>query len=228
LPDADIGIRAAISLVVMMISLIGGRIIPSFTRNWMAKQGIERRLPGQPTRSDQVVLAVTGASLLAWTAAPNWVLAGWLLAAAGCAQALRLSRWGGLRAARDPLVFILHVGYFWLPAGLLLLGASVVGTSIPRSAAIHALTAGAMATMILAVMTRAILGHTGRQLVASPQIVLIYGLIVLGAVLRVAAPLGFLDYRLGMESAAVAWAGAFVLFLAIFGPILFRRRLGEE
>jgi len=228
LPDADIGMRAAIALVVMMISLIGGRVIPSFTRNWMVKHGIERGLPGQPTRFDQAVLAVSGASLLAWTAAPNWVPAGWLLAAAGCVQLLRLSRWGGLHSARDPLVFILHVGYFWLPTGLLLLAASVVGMSIPRAAAIHALTAGAMATMILAVMTRAILGHTGRELVAGPPTVLAYGLITVGAALRVVAPVGLVDYKLGMEIAAVAWTGAFAVFLVTFGPILFRPRLGEK
>ncbi|HET9639254.1 MAG TPA: NnrS family protein [Allosphingosinicella sp.] len=228
LQDVDIGVRAGISLVVMMISLIGGRIIPSFTRNWMVKQGIVRRLPSQPTRFDLAVLAATAAGLLAWTASPDWAPAGLLVAAAGCAQALRLSRWGGLRCWRDPLVLILHVGYCWVPAGLLLLGASIAGTPIARSAAIHALTAGAMATMILAVMTRAILGHTGRELSASVQTTLIYILVTLGAVLRVAVALGFLHSSIGMEVAAVVWAGAFVLFLAVYGPILFQPRLGGE
>jgi uncharacterized protein involved in response to NO len=226
--DADLGVRAAISLVVMMISLIGGRIIPSFTRNWMVKRGLKLGLPMQPTRFDMVVLAASAAGLLAWTAIPDWAPAGALLIAAGCAQALRLARWGGLRSARDPLVLILHIGYFWVSAGLFLLGASILGTSVPRSAAIHALTAGAMATMILAVMTRAILGHTGRELAASLPTVFLYVLVTLGAVLRVAAALGILDYQIGMEVAAVAWAGAFVLFLANYGPILFRPRVGDE
>lgn len=228
LPDADVGIRAAISLVVMLISLIGGRIIPSFTRNWMAKQGIRLRLPTQPTRLDLAVLVTTAAALLTWTASPDSSLAGGLLIAAGCAQALRLSRWGGLSSVREPLVLILHVGYLWAPVGLLLLGASILGTSVPRSAAIHALTAGAMPTMILAVMTRAILGHTGRQLAANLPTVFIYALVTLGAALRVAAPFGILDYSVGMELASVAWAGAFVLFLATYGPILFRPSLGQE
>jgi uncharacterized protein involved in response to NO len=228
LDDTEVGVRAAIGLVVMMISLIGGRIIPSFTRNWMTKHGIKHRLPTQATPFDLGVLAVTASALLAWTATPNWVLAGGLLIAAGGAQVLRLSRWGGLRSARDPLVLILHIGYFWVPVGLLLLGASLLETRIPRSAAIHALTAGAMATMILAVMTRAILGHTGRELIASPQTVFIYVLVTAGAVFRVASPLGILDYTIGMEVAAVAWAGAFALFLVIYGPILFRPRVGED
>jgi uncharacterized protein involved in response to NO len=228
LRDADIGMRAAISLVVMMISLIGGRIVPSFTRNWMVKRGLTRRLPMQPTRFDLAVLAASAAALLAWTAAPDWKPTGWLLVAAGCAQAARLSRWGGLRSARDPLVLILHVGYFWVPAGLLLLGASIIGTWIPRSAAIHALTAGAMATMVLAVMTRAILGHTGRALAAGPLTIFLYLLVTAGAALRVAAPLGLFGYAIAMEMAGLLWAAAFLLFLAAYGPILFQPRLGEE
>ena len=112
LDDTDVGVRAAISLVVMMISLIGGRIIPSFTRNWMTKQGIKHHLPTQPTRFDLGVLAATAAGLMVWTASPNWIPVGGLLIVAGCAQALRLSRWGGLRSVRDPLVLILHIGYF--------------------------------------------------------------------------------------------------------------------
>lgn len=228
LRDPDIGIRAAISLIVMMISLIGGRIIPSFTRNWMAKHGLKRGLPGQPTRFDLAVLAVTAAGFLAWTAAPDWRPTGCLLVIVALAQAVRLSRWGGLRSVRDPLVLILHVGYMWIPVGLLMLGANILGMSVPRSAAIHALTAGAIATMILAVMTRAILGHTGRELVAGPSTTALYTLVTLGAVLRVITAFGLLDYTAGMEIAAILWAGAFVLFLAIFGPILFRPRLGGE
>jgi uncharacterized protein involved in response to NO len=228
LSDGDLGLRAAISLIVMLVSLIGGRIIPSFTRNWMTKRGVTTRLPAQPTWVDHGVLLVTGASLAAWTAAPDRSLAGGLLVAAACAQAFRLARWGGLRCVRDPLVFILHVGYSWISIGLLLLGAGILDPDIPRSAAIHALTAGAMATMILAVMTRAVLGHTGRQLTASPQTVVMYVLVTVGAVLRVAAPFGIFDYGTGMVAAAAAWAGAFILFLAIYGPLLFAPREAEE
>lgn len=226
--DTDIGMRGAIALIVMMISLVGGRIVPSFTRNWMTRQGLTRRLPAQPTRFDVAVLAASAAALLAWTAAPDWMPTGWLLVAAGCAQGLRLSRWGGISTARDPIVLILHVGYFWVPAGLLLLGASILGTSVPRSAAIHALTAGAMSTMILAVMTRATLGHTGRELAADSTTTLLYCLVTFGAALRVAVALGWFDYSIGLDVAGVAWAGAFVVFLIAFGPILFRPRLGEE
>ena len=226
--DADLGVRGAIALVVMMISLVGGRIVPSFTRNWLQKQGQKRSLPTQPNRIDLLVLAVSAVALISWIASPFSLFAGGLLLAAAAAQMARLARWSGLRAVRDPLVFILHVGYAWIPVGLALLGASVLGADMPRSAAIHALTGGAMGTMILAVMTRATLGHTGRELRANAQTVFLYVLVSIGAALRVAAPLGLVDYRIGMEASAVAWIGAFIIFLGVYGPILFRPRIGES
>ena len=225
--DMDIGVRAAISIVVLMISLIGGRIVPSFTRNWLAKNGMRENLPGQPGRYDLVVIAVTAASLLAWVALLPGRVTGVLLIAASLLQIVRLVRWGGLRARRDPLVLILHIGYLWIPAGLLLLGMSLLGTTVPASAPIHALTAGAMATMILAVMTRASLGHTGRALRADGPTVLIYALITLGALLRVAASLGWIDYLQGMQVAAFAWGGAFLGFVLAYGPILLGARVDE-
>jgi uncharacterized protein involved in response to NO len=227
LADPEIGARAAIALVLLMISLIGGRIIPSFTRNWLAKQGPAERLPTQPDRFDLSVIALTTFALLGWLASPEAQTTGLLLLGAGLAQSARLARWRGLRTMPDPLVFILHVGYFWVPLGLLLLGGSSLGTAVPRSAAVHALTAGAMGTMILAVMTRATLGHTGRELRAGAGTIALYALVTGGAVLRVAAALGLVGYPLGMKLSALAWGGAFLLFLAVYGPILLRPRPGE-
>lgn len=225
--DVDVGVRAAISIVVLMISLIGGRIVPSFTRNWLARNGIKEGLPDQPGRLDLVVIAATAGSLLAWVALPPSRVTGALLIAASLLQIVRLGRWRGLRARRDPLVFILHVGYFWVPAGLLLLGMSLLGTAVPTSAAIHALTAGAMATMIIAVMTRATLGHTGRELKANRPTILLYALITAGAALRVSAPMGMIDYMLGMRLSAIAWGGAFLGFVLVYGPILLSPRADE-
>jgi uncharacterized protein involved in response to NO len=228
LSDAGLAFRAGITLVVIMISLIGGRIIPSFTRNWLSKRGVKQGLPGQPNRFDFATIAVTASALLAWTLFPSSLPTGAILVVAAAFQTVRLARWKGYRTLADSLVLILHVGYAWVPIGLALLGASILGAAFPTSAAIHALTAGAMATMILAVMTRATLGHTGRELQASPATAFLYLLVTVGAVLRVVAPMGLLDYTVGMEFAAVAWAGAFVIFLFAYGPILFRPRLGEQ
>jgi uncharacterized protein involved in response to NO len=225
LDDAGIGYRAGITIVVLMISLVGGRIVPSFTRNWLAKRAINGRLPGQATRFDFATIALTAAAMIAWTAVPHDRFAGAILIIAGVLQAIRLGRWQGVRAVADPLVLILHVGYAWVPIGLALLGASILSAAVPESAAIHALTAGAMATMILAVMTRATLGHTGRELKANAATILLYLLVTLGAVLRVTAPFGLLDYMAGIELAGLAWAGAFVIFLLAYGPMLIRPRV---
>ena len=224
LVDPGLGWRCAVALIIVMISLIGGRIVPSFTRNWLAKKGVKHRLPGQPNRFDIFVIAATAIALISWVVLPQNFFAGALLIAAASLQALRLSRWGGLRAVGDPFVFVLHLGYLWVPIGLALLGGSLLGVALPPSAAIHALTAGAMATMILAVMTRATLGHTGRELKANAPTTFLYLLITAGAVLRVTSPLGLVDYRLGMEVAALLWGGAFLLFLGIYGPMLFTPR----
>jgi uncharacterized protein involved in response to NO len=221
----ELGAQAAMALVVLMICLIGGRIVPSFTRNWLAKQGVTEALPVQPNSFDMGVIALTALALAAWIAALP--AAGAALLAVAALQLVRLSRWGGLRTMRDPLVLILHIAYLWVPVGLALLGASELGLAVPRTAAIHALTAGAIATMILAVMTRATLGHTGRPLKADRATVLLYALVTAGAVLRVAAALGAVDYTQGMRWSAVGWGAAFLTFLIAYGPILFRPRLGQ-
>lgn len=225
LVDPGLGSRAAIALVIVMISLIGGRVVPSFTRNWLAKRGTGQRLPGQPTRFDLLTIAATALAMLVWAVLPHRAETGALLLAAAILQALRLSRWGGLRTLGDPFVFILHLGYGWVPVGLALLGGSLLGAAIPTPAAIHALTAGAMATMILAMMTRATLGHTARELSADSLTVIVYLLVTVGAVLRVISPLGLVDYTIGMELSALAWGGAFILFLTVYGPMLFGPRI---
>ena len=220
----DIGWQLAIALIVILISIVGGRIIPSFTRNWLVKQGHRSRLPTQPAALDLLVIAGTAICLAFWIAVPANPLTGALLMLAAALQLLRLARWAGWRTTSDPLVLVLHIAYLWIPVGLLLLGVSVAGATVARSAAIHALTAGAMTTMILAVMTRATLGHTGRDLHASPPTVALYGCVTAGALLRVAASLGLGPYRLMLDVSGSAWAAGLVLFLIVYGPMLLRPR----
>ena len=227
IPLPDLGWQLAISIVVLLISLIGGRIIPSFTRNWMVKQGMKEGLPTQPSRFDLFVIAATAVALLAWLSGPAETPIGIVLVAAAILQTVRWGRWSGYRTFADPLVLVLHVGYLWLPVGLALLGFSLMGI-VPRSGAIHALTAGAMATMILAVMTRASLGHTARELRANAATVVVYLLVTAGALLRVTASLGVIDFNRGIEIAGLAWGAAFLLFLIAYAPVLWRPRLGEE
>lgn len=221
------GWRGAITLVIIIISLIGGRIIPSFTRNWMVKRGVSTGLPTQPQSFDLLVIAATAIALLFWLVFPLNQLTGYILILAAAAQALRLFRWGGLRTLSDPLVLILHVGYAWVPTGLALLGLALAGVNIPPSAGVHALTAGAMTTMILAVMTRASLGHTGRDLRASPMTIVCYGCVTVGALLRVIASLGVGPYSSMLDIAGTFWGAALLLFVIVYRPILWGPRLGE-
>lgn len=220
LPVSDgLGWRAGFALVLTLIMLVGGRIIPSFTRNWLSKQGIKHG-PTQPGRFDIAAVAASAIALALWVGFPDSSVAGLLLLVAGAVQAARLSRWSGPKTMRDPLVFILHLSYAWLPLGLALLGLSILDPSVPRSSALHALSAGAMASMTLAVMTRATLGHTGRALHADRATVAIYTLVTLGAGTRVAAPLLPFDYLHLVELAGLLWGGAFLLFVAAYGPKL--------
>ena len=214
--------HAAIAVLVLLVSLIGGRIIPSFTRNWLVRQGFASGLPGQPGRFDVATIVLTGLALADWIAFPSKPWTGPILGLAGLAQVARLARWRGWRTWRDPLVLVLHIGYAWIPIGLLLLGSSSAGAAVPLTAAVHALTAGAIATMILAVMTRASLGHTGRALRAGPATVALYACVTVGAALRVLTGAGVLNYRLGLELSGGLWALAFALFAIAYAPVLFR------
>lgn len=214
----QVGWRAGLALVVMLITLIGGRIIPSFTANWLNKHG-KARLPGQASTFDHGVMGATALALGCWTFQVEARLTAGLLLAAGILQIVRLARWGGRRTIAEPLVFILHISYAWLPVGLLLLGLST-GMDESGTAGLHALGAGAMASMVLAVMTRATLGHTGRELHADNGTVAIYLLITLGAALRVSAPWLPLDYLMLVKVAGTLWGGAFLLFLVLYGPKL--------
>lgn len=218
------GVRLGISTLVTLIALVGGRIVPSFTRNWLAKQMPGSPLPAAFGAIDRTALIVIGAALAAWTVALPAIATAPLLAAAGILAALRLTRWQGHRTRREPLLLILHVGMAWLAAGLLLLGISESGYDLPASSAVHALTVGAIGTMTLAVMSRATLGHTGRDLTAGPGTVAIFVCINLAAICRIAAGLIDAFYLDLVIAAGVSWAAAFSLFLTIYGPMLIRQR----
>jgi uncharacterized protein involved in response to NO len=221
--SSGLGERLALGTAAVLLALIGGRITPSFTRNWLRA----RRLGPEPAatgRFDQAALSLTGAAALLWVLAPDAKATGAALLAAGAASLVRLVRWRGWAAWREPLVWILHVGYGWLAAGLMLLGASRLDAAVPRTAGVHALTAGAVGVMTLAVMSRATRGHTGRQLAAGAATTAIYAAINLAAVLRVAAPVsGALQPALLIASASV-WSLAFGGFALSYGPMLTRPR----
>jgi uncharacterized protein involved in response to NO len=216
--SADYGSRFGIAAVIMLISLVGGRIVPSFTRNWLARQE-QGRLPAPFSRFDVAAIAISLAALALWVGLPQNAVTGITLIAAALLQGVRLTRWAGDRTVSDRLVLVLHVGYAFVPIGFALLGISILYPAIiPGSAGIHAWTAGAFGLMPLAVMTRASLGHTGQPLTAGTGTQAIYLFAFCAAVLRVVA--GFDGSMVLMELAGVAWVAAFGGFVLLYGPTL--------
>jgi uncharacterized protein involved in response to NO len=222
---AGIGWRLGVATVMVLLSVIGGRIVPAFTGNWLSAQGITS-LPPPVGRTDRVALGVLHSSLLVWVFLPDTAWVGVLLLAAAAINLWRLVRWRGYSTTREPLLVILHVGYAWLVAGVALLGLALLWSEVPLAAALHALTAGAIGTMILAVMTRATLGHTGRSLHADAATLAIYALISLAAMLRIAASWPLASMSDLLMASAVCWIGAFLLFVFRYGPMLLARRIG--
>ncbi|WP_292067481.1 NnrS family protein [Brevundimonas sp. UBA7664] len=220
---ANLSTRLGLAVVALLIAVIGGRVTPSFTRNWQTKRG--GPLPAVAGRLDVVTLAVTAAGLLAWSVAPTHPAAGALLLAAGGLNLVRLIRWRGDATVAEPLVWILHLGYLWLAAGLFFTGLSVAAPGlVPPSVGVHALTAGAIGVMTLAIMTRASRGHTGRPLAAGRIEVLIYVLINAAALTRVTGGLLPTLYQPLLMVSAGLWSAAFLAFVVGYGPMLLSPR----
>lgn len=219
-----LGVRIALAVIAMLLALIGGRIIPSFTRNWLVKRG-EPQLPASFGAVDKATLVATAAALATWVALPGSLPAGMLLCLAGALLAIRLVRWRGHLTAREPILLILHIGYAWLALALLMLGGSALSDRLPASAALHALTAGAVGTMTLAVMTRASLGHTGRAITADRWVIAAYAAVTAGAVFRVAAPLSGEWYPHLILCGGGLWSAAFLIFTVRYAPVLWGRRV---
>lgn len=214
---ADISIRIGVAVIVLLISLIGGRIIPSFTRNWLVREN-PGRLPVPFARFDKMTIVVSAAALLLWITRPLDAVVALFLGFAGLLHVLRLARWAGDRTLREGLLVILHIGYAFVPVGFLLAAASYP-YDLPPSAGLHAWMAGAAGVMTLAVMSRATLGHTGQALHASKATLLIYVSIIAAALLRIGAVLmpGYVPL---LHMAALAWAVAFIGFAVAYAPLL--------
>jgi uncharacterized protein involved in response to NO len=220
----DYGVRIGIAAVVTLIMLIGGRVTPSFTHNWLARRGDPQR-PVSLGRFDFAAIGVMAVGLICWIVAPEWIGTGAVLLVGAGVQAVRLSRWTGLRTWREPIVLILHVGYAFVPLGALTLAVSILWPSIvPPAGALHAWTSGAIGVMTLAIMTRATLGHTGRPIETAAMTGFVYAAIVVATLARIAAPMAASYYSELLYVAAVSWIAAFGAFTAWYGPMLIRAR----
>lgn len=220
---ANYGVRLGIAATMMLIILIGGRIIPSFTRNWLAREN-PGRLPASFGTFDMVSSIAAAVALLAWIVAPEWPVTGAALIAAGILQVVRLARWAGDRTWRDRLVLVLHIAYLFVPLGFVLTGLTSVAM-LPSGAGVHAWTGGAKGVMTLAVMSRASLGHTGRALVASSTVQALYLLLLVAVLARIGAALNPVWSDPLLHVAGLAWAGAFVGFSLAYWKVFTRPRV---
>ncbi|MDR3496320.1 MAG: NnrS family protein [Ancalomicrobiaceae bacterium] len=217
---ATIAVRAGLAGIVFLVLLIGGRIVPSFTHNWLARQSVVAR-PVPFGRADGVVMVISGLALVLWILAAYRFVAGPMLILAGIGNLWRLSRWQGLRTFADRLVLVLHAGFLLAALGFLFAGVETLRPDlVTQAAAAHVWAIGGIGTMTLAMVTRVTLGHSGRALVASPGTQAIYAAVIVAAVARVA--MEFLpDYLLPLlYLAAFAWVAAFAGYLWIYAPIL--------
>jgi uncharacterized protein involved in response to NO len=218
-------IRATSLLVCILISVIGGRIIPAFTGNWLRhRHGPQQELPPAFNRFDLIVIIAMVVVAIGWTFYPAAAATGIAALVTGLLQLVRLVRWKGHLTWVEPLVLMLHVGYGWLGIGLLLMGVSILTGIYPTSAGIHGLTIGAMAGLIIAVSSRAAFGHTDRPLVSGGLLSAAFVLINLAAIARIVAA-----FETGLLFVSgLLWLASFLLYAIRFVPILLGPKAGRE
>lgn len=218
-----IGLRIGLGAGLMMVAVIGGRIIPSFTRNWLVRQPAgQAHLPAAPMqRLDKVALLLLLLAMLSWIILPDARPTASLLAVAGVAHIVRLSRWAGTRTWREPLLMVLHVAYLFLPLGALTMAAAIfIPDQVAPAVAQHLWMAGAIGLMTLAVMTRATLGHTGRPLSAGLGTTALYLALATAVAARIMAGVLPTAASALLAISAVGWVVAFGGFAVLYGPLL--------
>lgn len=215
----------ALDALLLLITVVGGRIVPAFTTNALRREG-DASLPRAIDKRDVIMIALVAIMLVADFADRDGMVAGSVAVAAGATGVVRMFGWRTGAVVGSPILWILHLGYGWLVLGLLLKGAAQIFGGIPTVAALHALTIGAVGSMTLGVMTRAALGHTGRALQVSTPVAAAYAMVSLAAILRVATP--FLPpalYDGAMLLSGLFWIAAFLVFAVGFWPVLTRPRI---
>ena len=217
--------RLAIAAILSLVALIGGRIIPSFTNNWLASRG-GGRLPVPFAGYDKLVLILTASSLALWVAVPEGMASGVALSLCAALHLVRLGRWAGERTWRNPLLVILHIAYLFVPVGFGLTAAASFGL-IPAGAGLHAWTAGAFGTLTLAVMSRASLGHTGRSLNATLATKVSYLLVLVGSIARIISALDA-GWPVLLDAAGLCWSLGFILFSVAYWPVFTGPRIGQK
>ncbi|WP_306152410.1 NnrS family protein [Roseovarius sp. MMSF_3281] len=212
------GLRLGLATGIMMIAVIGGRIIPSFTRNWLAKENYTARPAPPMQRLDKLVLLASIGILLSWVLWPDAAQTGTALIAFGGLHLIRQARWTPHLTTREPLLWVLHAAYLFVPVGALGLGIGRIMGHPGTAGAQHLWMAGAIGAMTLAVMTRASLGHTGQALTANRATVGLYLCLFGSVVARVWAS----GYPGLMHLSGALWFAAFAGFVIAYAPLLLR------
>ncbi|ASM74459.1 MULTISPECIES: NnrS family protein [Roseobacteraceae] len=223
---ADYGRRLGIALLVFLVLLIGGRILPSFTRNWLAQHGMSR-LPVAFNRYDVVSLIFGAVALAAWVVAPYHPVCALLGAVAAVVHLVRLARWRGIATWRSPLLAMLHLAYLMVPLGFAAVAAAALGIIAPAGS-VHVLGVGAVGGMTVAVMIRATMGHTGRNLVAGPALTAAFALVIGATVARVAGQAGVVGAFDGVDLSTALWTIAFGIVVCRIGPWLARPKAARK
>jgi uncharacterized protein involved in response to NO len=223
--DADplMAMHLALGLIVVLETIIGGRVIPMFTFN-----GIRGIKQWRDKRVDWAAAIATGVALLLWaTGAGTWAAPVSIIAA--LLQAVRVGGWNPWATRKVSLLWVLHLSYMWIPIGLALIGLAQLGV-LPRTAGIHALAIGATGGLIIGMITRTALGHTGRMLVAGPMETAAYVLVQLAVLIRVLTVVAIPAAAVGgIHAAATVWSLGFLLYLWRYTPFLLRARVdGKE
>ncbi len=222
-----LGVLLGLGTLMVMIVVIGGRVIPAFTTNALRRQGVEEtRLPKRRAPVDVAALVFSATVFILQALGFGDSIIGVAALCAALANAVRLSGWRGLATLKHPIVWVLHLGYMWIVIGFALLAAAYLTDWVSDVSALHAFGTGAAGTMILAIMTRASLGHTGRALEPSRAIVAAYVLVSVAAILRCFGPSAVPQfYNEIMIAAGLAWITSFTLFTIEFAPILLGPRV---
>ena len=218
------GLRGGLLTLAALIMVIGGRVTPAFTRNAMLRSGRETGLPNDLRPLAAVSIAATLLLLLLVLVGADKTLSGWCGLAAGSAGLARLCLWRGLWTLGQPILWALHLGYGLNAAGLIALGLAALGFGA-EVAALHLLGIGAVGGMTLAVMSRALLGHTGRPLIAPRLVVLGYGLLPLATLVRFVDAQWFGGQPGLIVAAGLLWLGAFALYLVAMATLFTAPRL---
>lgn len=225
--STDASRRAGFAVIVLMIMMIGGRIIPVFTRNWLVAQQVAS-LPTGFGRFDSLSLLVAVIAMGLWITMADHVITALALVAASVMHLIRMSRWQGLRVLRSAILLMLHISYLCLVIGIELLSLPIVNPDFTHVAGLHVLGMGGIGGMTIAVMLRASMGHTGRKLAAGPMLSVAFGLIIVAAFIRALLPDISPASAPGIVIAALMWVAGFVLIAIRVWPWLTRPRVGPS